>query len=66
MFYLHMFDEICLLSQFGDIWLWYKSLCHVNFDNLINISKMKKVRGFSRLKRPDNVVCITMSIRKNG
>ena len=29
----------------------------VNFDNLVNISKMKKVRGLPKLKKPDNVMC---------
>ncbi|MDF3680891.1 reverse transcriptase domain-containing protein, partial [Enterobacter hormaechei] len=31
--------------------------CHVNFDNLVNISKMKKVRGLPKLKKPDNIMC---------
>ena len=29
----------------------------VNFDNLINIRKMKKVRGLPKLKKPDNTMC---------
>ena len=28
----------------------------MNFDNLINISKMKKVRGFPKLNNPDNAM----------
>ena len=55
--YLDMFDETCLFAQFDDVWLWHKRLCHVNFDNLVNISKMKKIRGLPRLKKHDNVIC---------
>ena len=29
----------------------------MNFDNLVNISKMKKVRGFPKLKNHDNAMC---------
>ena len=39
------------------MWLWYKRPCHVNFDNLISINKMKKVRGIPKLKKPDNTMC---------
>ena len=40
-----------------DVWLWHKRLCHVNFDNLINISKMMKHRGLPRLKKLENTMC---------
>ena len=47
----------CLIGKFDDVWLWNKRLCHVNFDNLISISNMKKVRGFPKLKKPNNIMC---------
>ena len=37
----------------------YKRFCHVNFDNLIKISKLQRVRGIPRLRKPD------MGLRKN-
>ena len=37
--------------------IWHKRLCHAKFENLVNISKMKKVRGFPKLKNPDNSMC---------
>ena len=40
-----------------DVWLWHKRLCHVNFDSLVNISKMMKLRGLARLKKPKNTIC---------
>ena len=50
MFYLDMNDSTCLVVQFDDVWLWHKRLCHVNFDNLVNIGKMKRVGGFPKTK----------------
>ena len=44
LFYLDKVSETCLMVKYDDVWLWHKRLYHVNFDNLVNISKMKKVR----------------------
>ena len=57
LFYLDMEDASCLIVQTDDVWLWHKRLCHVNFDNLININEMKKVRGLPKLKNPNNTMC---------
>ena len=54
---MEMEDVTCLLIELDDVWLWHKRLCHVNFDNLISIRKMKKVRGLPKLKKPDNIMC---------
>ena len=51
-----MEDANCFIVKFDDLWLWQKNLCHVNFDNMISISKMKKVRDFPKLKKPDNAM----------
>ena len=29
----------------------------MNFDNLVSISKLKKVRGLPKLKKPENAMC---------
>ena len=57
LFYLDMEDVACLVVRFDDVWLWNKRLFHVNFDNLININNMKKVRGLPKLKKPNNTMC---------
>ena len=56
LFYLDLKDSTCLVVKFDDVWLWPKRLCHVNFDNLFSISNIKKVRGFPKLKKPDNTM----------
>ena len=57
LFYLDLSDETCLFVQHEDIWLWHKWLCHVNFDNLVSIRKMKRISGFPKLKKPNNAMC---------
>ena len=52
-----MEDASCLVVQTDDVQLWHKRLCHVNFDNLISIRKIKKVRGLPKLKKPNNTMC---------
>ena len=52
-----MDDATCLVVEFDDVWLWHKRLCHVNFDNLVSISNMRKVRGLPKFKKPDNIMC---------
>ena len=56
LFYLDLANEKCLFAQHENIWC-HTRLCHVNFENLVSISKMKRVRGFPKLKKPDNVMC---------
>ena len=57
LFYLDLNEGSCFIAQVEKSRLWHKRLCHVNFDNLGSISKMKRVRGIPRLKKPDNVIC---------
>ena len=55
LFYLDASSEACLIVRFDYVWLWHNILCHVNFDNLVSISKMRKLRGLPKLKKLDNV-----------
>ena len=57
LFYLDIDDATCLVAKIDDTWLWHKILCHVNLDNLISISHMKRVRGLPKLEKLDNVIC---------
>ena len=56
LFYLDIDDVTCLVAKFNDTWLWHKILCHVNLDNLIRISHIKRVRGLPKLKKLENTV----------
>ena len=59
--YLDIEDATYLVVEFDDVWLWYKRLCHVNFDNFVSISNMRRVRGLPKLKNPDNIICNNVS-----
>ncbi|XP_059073266.1 uncharacterized protein LOC131874064 [Cryptomeria japonica] len=48
---------MCLMGQVEENWLWHKRLGHVNFDNLVRISKNQNVRGLPILSKPLNIVC---------
>ena len=56
LFYLDESIETCLMVKSEDVWLWHKRLCHVNFDSLVNINKMMKLRGLPILKKLENTI----------
>ena len=66
LFYLDLSESSCFISQVDESWLWKKRLCHVNFDNLIKISKEKRVRGIPSLRKPDMDLCQNCQIGKLG
>ena len=47
----------CCLSNENESWLWHKTLGHINFDNLINMSKNEAVRDLPSLKNLSGSVC---------
>ena len=51
LFYFDIEDATYLFVKIDDVWLWHMRLCHVNFDNLISVSNMKRVRGLPKLKK---------------
>ena len=57
LFYPNMDEATCLVVEFDGVWLWHKRLCHVNFDNMVSISNMRRVRGLLKLKKPNNTMC---------
>ena len=66
LFYLELGECSCFIAQIEESWLWHKRLCHVNFDNLVKISKFKKVRGISNIKKPEVGLCKNCQIGKMG
>ena len=64
--YLDLNEISCFIAQVEEIWLWHKRLCHVNFDNLIKISKKKRLRGIPSLRKPDMGLCKNCQIGKMG
>ena len=40
-----------------EIWLWHRRLGHLNFDNIVKISKKEAVRDLLKIVKPLNSVC---------
>ena len=64
--YLYLSTSSSFISQVEEKWLWHKRLCHLNFNNLIKISKKKRVRGNHTLRKPDMGLCKNCQIGKMG
>ena len=45
------------LSMVDESWLWHRRLGHLNFDNLVKISKKEIVRDLPKIIKPLNLVC---------
>jgi hypothetical protein len=37
-------NEKCCLGKEDEVWLWHKRMGHINFDNLVKVSKKEAVR----------------------
>lgn len=55
-FNLDLSNKTCLFAQFEDVWLWHRRLCHVNFDNIVEISNKNRVRGLQKKSKPNKVM----------
>ena len=66
LFYLDLSECSCFIAQVEESWLWHKRLCHVNFDNLVKINKLKRVRGIPKLRKLDMGICKNFQIGKMG
>ena len=49
--------EECHLNLTDDSWLWHRRLGHINFDNLVKISKLGVVRNLPKIIKPSNPIC---------
>jgi transposase InsO family protein len=50
-------EEECHLNLIDDSWLWHRRLGHINFDNLVKISKLGVVRNLPKIIKPSNSIC---------
>ena len=66
LFYLDLTKNSCFIAQAEESWLWHKRLFHVNFDNLVNIRKNRRVRLIPSLRKLDMGLCKNCQIGKMG
>jgi hypothetical protein len=49
--------ERCCLGKDDESWLWHKRMGHINFDNLVKVSKKEVVREILEISKPTNILC---------
>jgi hypothetical protein len=49
--------EICFLGKDDESWLWHRRMGHINFDNLVKISRKEAVREIPEISKPTNTLC---------
>ena len=50
-------NEECHLKLMDVSWLWHIRLGHINFDNLVKVSKLGAVRNLPQITKPSNPIC---------
>ena len=50
-------EEQCYMSMIDESWLWHRRMGHLNFYNIMKVSKKEVVRDFSKILKPLNSVC---------
>ena len=45
-------EEHCYMSMIDEIWLWHRRLQHLNFDNIVKVSKKEDVRDSPKIVKP--------------
>jgi hypothetical protein len=49
--------ERCCLGKENESWLWYRRMSHMNFDNLVKISRKEVVKEMPDISKPTNTLC---------
>lgn len=52
--YLDPTINTCLFYRIEDVFLWHKRLCHINFKNIVKVSRRKRVRVLPSLHKSNN------------
>ena len=57
-------DMSCNYTMISDIDLWHQRLGHVNYKDLVRLSKLDLVRGLHKLQKAPNSVCSVCQVGK--
>ena len=50
-------EDQCYMSMIDQSWLWHKRMVHLNFHNLIMLSKKEVVRDLPKIVKPLKSIC---------
>jgi hypothetical protein len=58
---IYVLNEIrkgkCCLGKKNEIWLWNRRMGHINFDNLVKISRKEGVKEIVEMSKTTNTLC---------
>jgi hypothetical protein len=49
--------ETFFLGKEDEVWIWHKRMGHINFDNIVKVSKKETVREIPQISKPTNILC---------
>jgi hypothetical protein len=50
-------NEKCCLGKEDESWLWHRKIDHIQFDNLVKVSKREAVKEMPQITKPTNTLC---------
>jgi len=57
---IYVLNEIgrgkCCLGKENESWLWHRRMGHINFDNLVKISRKEAVKEMPEISKPTNTL----------
>jgi hypothetical protein len=48
--------EKCCLGKEDEVWIWHRRMGHINFDNLVKVSKKEAVKEIPQIMKPTNTL----------
>ena len=57
-------DNLCLMANTSDPWIWHKRFDHTNFKHISRISKLDSIRGLPKMKFKVNNLCYASQFGK--
>ena len=56
-FQLNSTEITCLVAKIDNSWLWHRRFCHINFDNILQVSNTLVVRDLPKITKLTNIIC---------
>jgi hypothetical protein len=50
-------NEKCCIGKEDEVWIWHRRMGHINFDNLVKVSKKEAIREIPQITKPTNTLC---------
>jgi hypothetical protein len=48
-------EKFCFGKE-DEVWIWHRRMGHINFDNIVNVSKKEEVKEIPQIMKPTNTL----------